>query len=216
MYMYIWRLYVYVYWGGVHTCLYWYIYVCIWIYMPVFETHACSSIHSRLRFAGMHICMYWYEFACIISIYMYVYVYMCIYVHLCRFYTINMFISACTWQIAVAQWHIQPHMTVQTGVRTPTTTKAFCFRKDFLLLGKFISKTSGRSLKDQFFCWNLTHHQKYMHIHWQTDRYKYMHIYFIYIYICIRIHTYKDPIHAYIHTHTCIYIISEPGCSKFV
>ena len=70
--------------------------------------------------------------------YLYVYACMCVYVHLCRSYTANMLISACTCQAAVAQWHIQPHMTVQTGVRTPTTTKAFYYRKVFLLLGYFI------------------------------------------------------------------------------
>ncbi len=41
MYMYIWRIYVHVYTGGVHTCLYQHVYVCLCMYMPVSETHAC-------------------------------------------------------------------------------------------------------------------------------------------------------------------------------
>ncbi len=131
--------------GGVHTCQYRYVYVCICMYMPVSEIIPVSkSLQTDIGWnAYKHllvcICMYHmykYLYGCI-GMYLYVYVCMCIYVHLCCLYTINMLISACTCQATVAQWHTQPHMTVQTGVRTPKTTKAFCFRKDFLLLGIF-------------------------------------------------------------------------------
>ncbi len=91
---------------------------------------ACICMHLHESYVYVYI----YAF---ISMYLYVYVCMCLYVYLCRLYTSNMLISACTstCQAVVAQWHTQPHMTVPMGVRTPTTTKAFCFRTDFLLLG---------------------------------------------------------------------------------
>ncbi len=108
---------------------YMYVFSCICLYLRRCLYLNPSPLQTEIGWnAYKHVCvcicmyhMYMYIYACI-NMYLYIYVCMCIYVHLCRLYTINMFISACTCQAAVAHWHIQPHMTVQTGVRTPTTT----------------------------------------------------------------------------------------------
>ena len=133
-------------WGEfIHACIstYMYVFGCICLYLrqclylnPI-QTEICWNAckHVFVCICMYHMYMYIYARN---SMYVYVYACMCIYVYLCSLYTTDMLICKC--QAAVAQWRIQAHMTVQTGIRTPTTTKAFCFRTrtDFLLLGKFI------------------------------------------------------------------------------
>ncbi len=138
MCMYVWGEFI-------RACIstYMYVFACICLYLrqclcrnPL-QTEICWNAYKHVFVCICMYHMYKHVYACI-SMYLYVYVCMCIYVNLCCLYTTDMLISACKCQAAVAHWHIQAHMTVQTGVRTPTTTKTFCFRTDFLLLGKFI------------------------------------------------------------------------------
>ena len=132
-------------WGEfIRACIstYMHVFACICLYLRkcLYLNPLQTAIGwSAYKHVFVCICMYslyMYVYACM-SMYLYVYVCMCIYVHLCSSYTIDMLISAYICQASVAQWHIQAHMTVQTGVRNPTFIRAFCFRNDCVLLGKF-------------------------------------------------------------------------------
>jgi hypothetical protein len=118
-----------------------------------------------------------------------------------------MLISACTCQAAVAQWHIQPHMTVQTGVRTPTTTKAFITEKI-----SFCSENLSETLQEgvwrtNFFVGTWSTNNKCIHAN--TNRYVQIHAHILHIH-AYTYNTYRYRpyacIYTLIHAYTCIFI----------